>query len=97
MIITSANFEIVVSDGSNSLDKGRALDHLDHLRLPKKNQVQVTLDNSNFDFSKFAISLSQIPVPILFPYITKQIYSRSLDLSISRSSRSLQVIFGPVK
>jgi hypothetical protein len=64
--------------------------------------LQVTLDNSNFDLSKWN------PGPDFFPYTTKQIYSRTFDLSkfsISRSdfgsrdinfivfhSRSLEVI-----
>jgi hypothetical protein len=39
----------------------------------------VTLDNSNFDLSKWN------PGPDFFPYMTKQIYSRSLERSISRS------------
>jgi hypothetical protein len=51
----------------------------------------VTLDNSNFDLSKFSISRSEIPVPIFFPiYLSKF----TLDLS---NFGSLEVILGPVK
>ena len=53
--------------------------------------IQVTLDGSNSDLSKFSISRSKAAVPFFFLYITKQIYSRSLELPISRSSQSLEL------